>query len=131
MKTIYKKLLFLFLLLPFTVLAQNTLKGTVVDKTTGQPIPGVNVNVQGAPNGASTGFDGNYQLSNVKNGNKIVVSFIGYKTETIEYNGQKTLNISLEEDTNQLKEVVVQVGYGTVKKKDATGSVSQIASKRF
>ena len=131
MKTIYKKLLFLFLLLPFTVLAQNTLKGTVVDKTTGQPIPGVNVNVQGAPNGASTGFDGNYQLSNVKNGNKIVVSFIGYKTETIEYTGQKTLNVTLEEDTNQLKEVVVQVGYGTVKKKDATGSVSQIAAKDF
>ena len=131
MKTIYKKLLFLFLLLPFTVLAQSTLSGTVVDKTTGQPIPGVNVNVQGAPNGASTGFDGNYQLSNVKAGNKIVVSFIGYKTQTIDFTGQKTLNVSLEEDTNQLKEVVVQVGYGTVKKKDATGSVSQISSKEF
>jgi TonB-linked SusC/RagA family outer membrane protein len=131
MKTIYKKLLFLFLLLPFSVLAQNTLSGTVVDKATGQPIPGVNVNVQGAPSGASTGFDGNYQLSNVKSGNKIVVSFIGYKTQTIDYNGQKTLNVSLEEDTNQLKEVVVQVGYGTVKKKDATGSVSQISAKEF
>ncbi len=131
MKTIYKKLLFLFLLLPFSVLAQNTLTGTVVDKTTGQPIPGVNVNVQGAPNGASTGFDGNYQLSNVKNGSKIVVSFIGYKTETIDYTGQKTLNVSLSEDTNQLQEVVVQVGYGTVKKKDATGSVSQISAKEF
>ncbi|KRD11019.1 SusC/RagA family TonB-linked outer membrane protein [Flavobacterium sp. Root901] len=131
MKTIYKKLLFLFLLLPFTVLAQNTLSGTVVDKATGQPIPGVNVNVQGAPSGASTGFDGNYQLSNVKSGSKIVVSFIGYKTQTIDYAGQKTLNVSLEEDTNQLQEVVVQVGYGTVKKKDATGSVSQISSKEF
>lgn len=131
MKTIYKKLLFLFLLLPFTVLAQSTLSGTVVDKVTGQPIPGVNVNVQGAPNGASTGFDGNYQLSNVRSGNKIVVSFIGYKTQTIDFAGQKTLNVSLEEDTNQLQEVVVQVGYGTVKKKDATGSVSQISAKEF
>jgi TonB-linked SusC/RagA family outer membrane protein len=131
MKTIYKKLLFLFLLLPFTVLAQNTLSGTVVDKATGQPIPGVNVNVQGAPSGASTGFDGNYQLSNVKSGNKIVVSFIGYKTQTLDYNGQKTLNVSLEEDTNQLKEVVVQVGYGTVKKKDATGAVTVLTSKDF
>ena len=131
MKTISKKLLFLFLLLPFTMLAQSTLKGTVVDKATGQPIPGVNVNVQGSPGGTSTGFDGNFELSNVKNGNKITVSFIGYKTATVDYNGQKTLNISLEEDTNQLKEVVVQVGYGTVKKKDATGSVSQISSKEF
>ncbi|MEO8240132.1 MAG: TonB-dependent receptor [Flavobacterium sp.] len=131
MKTISKKLLFLFLLLPFAMLAQSTLNGTVVDKSTGQPIPGVNVNIQGAPGGTSTGFDGNFQLSNVKNGNKITVSFIGYKTATIDYNGQKTLNILLEEDTNQLKEVVVQVGYGTVKKKDATGSVSQISAKEF
>ena len=131
MKTIYKKLLFLFLLLPFTVLAQSTLKGTVADLATGQPIPGVNVNVQGAPGGTSTDFDGKFQLSNVKNGDKIVVSFIGYKTSTITFNGQQTLSVSLEEDTNQLKEVVVQVGYGTVKKKDATGSVSQISAKEF
>ncbi len=131
MKTISKKLLFLFLLLPFTMLAQSILKGTVVDKATGQPIPGVNINIQGTPAGTSTGFDGNFELSNVKNGNKITVSFIGYKTATVDYNGQKTLNISLEEDTNVLKEVVVQVGYGTVKKKDATGSVSQISSKEF
>ena len=131
MKAIYKKLLFLFLLLPFTVLAQSTLSGTVVDKATGQPIPGVNINVQGAPSGASTGFDGNYQLSNVKAGNKIVVSFIGYKTQTIEFAGQKTLNVSLEEDNNQLKEVVVQVGYGTVKKKDATGAVTVLSANQL
>ncbi|MDA6070530.1 TonB-dependent receptor [Flavobacterium sp. AC] len=131
MKTIYNKLLFLFLLLPFTVLAQSTVTGTVADLATGQPIPGVNVNVQGAPGGASTDFDGKFQLSNVKNGDKILVSFIGYKTSTIVFNGQKTLSVSLEEDTNQLQEVVVQVGYGTVKKKDATGSVSQISAKEF
>ncbi|KIO53825.1 SusC/RagA family TonB-linked outer membrane protein [Flavobacterium hibernum] len=131
MKTIYKKLLFLFLLLPFTVLAQSTLKGTVADLATGQPIPGVNVNVQGAPGGTSTDFDGKFQLSNLKNGDKINVSFIGYKTSTVTYNGQQSLTVSLEEDNNQLKEVVVQVGYGTVKKKDATGSVSQISAKEF
>ncbi|MWB94320.1 SusC/RagA family TonB-linked outer membrane protein [Flavobacterium sp. GA093] len=130
MKTIYKKLLFLFLLLPFTVLAQNTVNGIVLDKS-GQPIPGVNINVQGAPGGASTDFDGKFQLSNVKNGDKILVSYIGYKTSTINYSGQKTLNVVLEEDSNELKEVVVQVGYGTVKKKDATGSVSQISAKEF
>jgi iron complex outermembrane receptor protein len=131
MKTISKKLLFLFLLLPFAMLAQSILNGTVVDKATGQPIPGVNVNVQGAPGGASTGFDGNFQLSNVKNGNKIIVSFIGYKTATIDYNGQKTVNILLEEDTNVLKEVVVQVGYGTVRKKDATGAVTVLSAAQL
>ncbi|GAA4126566.1 TonB-dependent receptor [Flavobacterium chungbukense] len=113
------------------MLAQNTLSGTVTDLATGQPIPGVNVNVQGAPGGTSTDFDGKFQLPNLKNGDKILVSFIGYKTSTIVFNGQKSLTVSLEEDTNQLKEVVVQVGYGTVKKKDATGSVSQISAKEF
>ncbi len=58
MKTIYKKLLILVLLLPFSVLAQNTVTGSVVDKISGQPLPGVNVNVQGSSNGVSTGFDG-------------------------------------------------------------------------
>ncbi|QDW19884.1 SusC/RagA family TonB-linked outer membrane protein [Flavobacterium sp. KBS0721] len=131
MKTIYKKLLFLFLLLPFSVLAQSTLTGTVADVATGQPIPGVNVNVQGAPGGSSTDFDGKFQLSNLKNGDKILVSFIGYKTSTVVFNGQKTISISLEEDTNQLKEVVVQVGYGTVKKKDATGAVTVLSANQL
>ncbi|MCC9071998.1 TonB-dependent receptor [Flavobacterium sp. F-65] len=131
MKTIYKKLLFLFLLLPFSVLAQSTLEGVVLDKATGQPIPGVNVNVQGGTNGTSTDFDGKFKLSNLKSGDKIVASFIGYVSNTISFSGQKTTSISLEEDANQLREVVVQVGYGTVKKKDATGSVSQVSAKEF
>ncbi len=131
MKTIYKKLLILVLLLPFSVLAQSTVTGSVVDKVSGQPLPGVNVNVQGSSNGVSTGFDGTYQLTNVRNGDKILFSYIGYKNSIIGYTGQKSLNVLLEEDANQLKEVVVQVGYGTVKKKDATGAVSQIAEKDF
>ncbi|MCD0473407.1 TonB-dependent receptor [Flavobacterium sp. EDS] len=131
MKAIYKKLLFLFLLLPFSVFAQSTLEGVVLDKATGQPIPGVNVNVQGGTNGTSTDFDGKFKLTNLKSGDKITASFIGYVSSTISFNGQKTVSISLDEDANQLKEVVVQVGYGTVKKKDATGSVSQISAKEF
>jgi len=131
MKTIYKKLLFLLLLLPFCVLAQNTFSGSVLDKTSGQPIPGVNVNVQGTTNGASTDLDGKFQLSNIKKGDKIVFSFIGYKSETIVFNNQKSIIVSLEEDANQLQEVIVQVGYGTVKKKDATGSVTTVTAKDF
>jgi TonB-linked SusC/RagA family outer membrane protein len=131
MKTIYKKLLILLLLLPFSVLAQNTVSGIVLDKVSGQPIPGVNVNVQGATNGVSTDFDGKYQLTKIKKGDKIVFSYIGYKNTVVDYVTQNSLNVSLEEDENQLKEVVVQVGYGTVKKKDATGSVSQISANEF
>ena len=131
MKTIYKKLLILVLLLPFSILAQNTITGIVLDKASGQPIPGVNVNVQGAASGSSTDFDGKYQLPNVKRGDKILFSFIGYTNTTVEYLEQRTVNVSLVEDANQLNEVVIQVGYGTVKKKDATGAVSQIAEKDF
>ncbi len=131
MKTILKKLLFLFLLLPFSMLAQQTVTGIVVDKANGQPIPGVNINIQGSPSGTSTDFDGKFTLGNVKQGNVLVLSFIGYTTQSITYNGQKTLSVELAEDANLLKEVVVQVGYGTVKKKDATGSVSQISEKDF
>ena len=131
MKTIYKKLLFLLLLLPITALAQSTLSGTVLDSKTKQPIPGVNVVVQGASNGTSTDFDGKFTLSNLKKGDKIVLSYIGYKNSIVNYDSQKTLNVSLEEDSNELKEVVVQTGYGSVKKKDATGSVTLLTTKDF
>jgi len=131
MKTIYKKLLFLMLLLPFCVLAQNTFSGKVLDKVSGQPLPGVNVNIQGSTTGASTDFDGKFQLLNVRKGDIIVFSFVGYKSETLKFSNQQSVTISLEEDASQLKEVVIQVGYGTVKKKDATGAVAVLGAKDF
>jgi iron complex outermembrane receptor protein len=131
MKTIYKKLLFLFLLLPFAALAQSTLSGVVVDGKTNQPLPGVNVIVQGANSSASTDFDGKFQLGGLKSGDKIVFSYIGYDSQTVTFSGQKTVNINLLESANQLQEVVVQVGYGTVKRKDATGSVTALTAKDF
>jgi TonB-linked SusC/RagA family outer membrane protein len=131
MKTIYKKLLFLFLLLPFGVLAQSTLSGVVVDEKSNQPLPGVNVTVQGAAQGTSTDFDGKFQLAGLKSGDVIVFSFIGYENKNLKYSGQKTVSISFGESANQLQEVVVQVGYGNVKKKDATGSVALLTTKEF
>jgi iron complex outermembrane receptor protein len=131
MKTIYKKLLFLFFLLPLSVLSQNTLSGVVLDKTSGQPLPGVNVVVLGASNGVATDFDGKFQLTKVVKGDKIVFSFIGFKSETIVYSNQTSINVSLQEDANLLSEVVIQVGYGTVKKKDATGSLTTVSAKDF
>lgn len=131
MKTIYKKLSFLLLLLPFCVLAQNTFSGKVLDKVSGQPIPGVNINVQGSTVGTSTDLDGKFQLPNVKKGDVVVFSFVGYKSQTVEFKSQQSITVSLEEDASQLKEVVIQVGYGTVKKKDATGAVTTLTSKDF
>lgn len=130
MKTIYKKLLFLLLFLPLGVLAQGTLNGTVLDKVSKLPLPGVNVVVQGSTNGASTDFDGKYKLSNVKKGDKIVFSYIGYKDSVVTYDGGAQLTVNLNEDISALQEVVV-IGYGTAKKKDATGSVSLITAKDF
>ncbi|WP_298222117.1 SusC/RagA family TonB-linked outer membrane protein [Flavobacterium sp.] len=131
MKTIYKKLLFLMLLLPFGVFAQSTFEGTVVDKVSNQPIPGVNVQIQGASNGTQTDFDGKFKLLKVKKGDKIVFSYMGYTNYTITYDAQNNLTVKLEEESNQLQEVLIQVGYGSAKKKDATGSVTLISSKDF
>lgn len=131
MKTIYRKLLFLVLLLPFCAIAQNKVEGTVVDNVSGQPIPGVNVRIEGSASGTSTGFDGKFQLSNVKPTDMLSVTYMGYRTRTVPVGSQTSFTIKLEEDSNQLKEVVVQVGYGSVKKKDATGGVTALGTKDF
>lgn len=130
MKTIYKKLLFLFLILPFSAFAQ-TLSGVVLDATSNQPLPGVNVIVKGANKSTTTDFDGKFQLGGLNNGDVVQFSFIGYTAQEVKYSGQKSLSISLVEEANQLQEVVVQVGYGSVKKKDATGSVTTVTAKDF
>lgn len=131
MKTIYKKLLFLFFLLPFSILAQNVVSGVVVEKKTNQPLSGVNLSVKGTNQSTSTDFDGKFKLSKVKKGDKIVFSSIGYKNETISFEDQKTIMVSLLEEANILQDVVVQVGYGSVKKKDATGSVEVLTTKEM
>ena len=130
MKTISKKLLFLLLLLPFSVLAQSTLSGVVTDQGSGQSMPGVNVIIKGTTKGATTDFDGNYSLSNLKSGDVIEFTYVGFKPVEVVYTSQKTVNVSLEEESAKLDEVVL-VGYGTVKKKDATGSVVQVSTKDF
>ena len=131
MKTIYKKLLFLFLLLPASLLAQSTLNGVVVDAKSNQPLPGVNVIVEGAQQSAVTDLDGKFQLSKLKKNDVISFSFIGYINQKVVFTSQKSLEVKLQETENQLQEVVVQVGYGSVRKKDATGSVAVLSSKDF
>ena len=130
MKTLCKKYLLLLLLLPASLFAQSTLTGTVTDKTLGQPLPGVNVTVKGTNKGVSTDFSGVFSLSNLKNGDVIVFSYLGFKEYSIDYAGEKSVSVSLQDESSKLEEVVV-VGYGSVKKKDATGSVDLISSKEF
>ena len=102
---------------------QIAIKGIVKD-TTGEPIIGANVLVKGTTNGTITDFDGNFSLSDVKKGDVIVISFVGYKTQEVVWDG-KALNVELKDDAQALEEVVV-VGFGSQKKADLTGAVSQV-----
>ncbi|MDQ5928301.1 MAG: TonB-dependent starch-binding outer membrane protein SusC, partial [Bacteroidota bacterium] len=65
-KTIFKKLLFLLLLLPLSIFAQNTFEGIVLDKATKQPLPGVNLNIKGVTRSNTTDFSGIFKLANLK-----------------------------------------------------------------
>jgi len=107
MKTIYNKLLLLVLLLPFSVLAQNTLSGNVKDQVSGLGLPGVNVTIQGGSGGTTTDFDGNFSLSGVKSGDVISFNYLGFKNSTVTYTGQNNISVTLQEDASQLDEVVV------------------------
>ena len=103
----------------------QTATGTVVDAM--GPVIGASVVVKGTTNGVITDFDGNFSLENVKKGDIIQVSFVGYVTQEVVWTG-KALNITLKEDTEMLEEVVV-VGYGTQKKVNLTGAVAAIDSE--
>ncbi len=118
------------LVLPLSVLAQNTLSGKVTDASSNQAMSGVSVAITGTTNGTFTNSDGTFTLKNVKSGDNVSFSFLGFKTETIAYTNQQNISVSLQQDGQGIEEVVV-VGYGKVKKKDATGAVTQISAKDF
>ena len=96
----------------------------VVKDATGETIIGASVIVKGTSNGVITDIDGNFQLRNVKPGDIIQISYVGFTTQEIKWDGQ-LLNVILREDTELLDEVVV-VGYATVKKANLTGAVSAV-----
>lgn len=102
---------------------QKRITGTVVDDR-GDPVTGANVMEKGAINGAITDIDGNFSLLVPENAT-LQISFIGYIAQEIRVTNQNVYSIVLKEDTQLLDEVVV-VGYGTMRKKDLTGSVVQI-----
>ena len=110
--------------------AQNiTVKGTVIEASTNEPLIGATVKVKGTGTGTVTNFDGEYQLSVDKNAT-LVFSSIGYKTVEQPVNGRTTINVSLADETNDLNEVVV-IGYGVAKKGDLTSSISAIKGDKL
>ena len=98
------------------------IKGSVID-VNNEPLLGVNVKVKGGTQGTITDVNGNFTLNAPKN-SVLIISYIGMVTQEVPYKGSP-LKITLTDDSQALEEVVV-VGYGTMRKKDLTGSVIQI-----
>jgi TonB-dependent starch-binding outer membrane protein SusC len=128
----FLKVLFLFISWAFTmhVYAQDVkITGTVTDAIDGSSLPGVSIVIKGTKTGTVTDIDGKFSL-NVNQGATLEFSFIGYNKEEVVIGSQRILNVALKTASTGLSEVVV-IGYGQVKKSDATGSVSVLGSKDF
>ena len=126
-----KLILIVVLLLNIPLIAQNTfpVTGTVTAETDGTPIPGVSVLIVDTDSGVSTDFDGNFEID-VKTGDQLKISYLGYVSQTITIENQSTLTIVMVEDLNQLDEVVV-IGYGTLKKSSVTGAVAKVGGEEI
>jgi len=124
-KSLQKPLVFLFLLclFPLGTMAQSIIKGTVKDEG-GEAIIGASVQVQGTRTGAITDVNGAFSVEAGSNAT-LVVSYVGYTTETVKVAGRNNINITLQEDVTALNDVVV-IGYGVQKKSDLTGAVASV-----
>ncbi len=105
---------------------QNSVSGKVTDSS-GSPLPGVSVVVKGTIVGTISDTNGNYELSGVPSNGTLVFSFVGMKKIEIAVGGKSNINAVLEDETFGIEEVVA-IGYGTMKKSDITGSLSQVKS---
>jgi len=105
---------------------QLSITGTVTDSS-GDPVPGATVMVKGTTNGTQTDANGRYSLENVPANGTLQVSFVGMKSQEVPVQNRTLINVELEVETVGLGEVeVVAIGYGTQRKSDVTGSISQV-----
>lgn len=103
---------------------QRGVSGTVNDRT-GLPLPGVTVVLKGTTTGTITDNNGNFTLSNIPSDATLVISFVGMQTQEIIVGNQTVINVTMQEETFGIEEVVA-IGFGTQKKENLTGSVSQV-----
>lgn len=115
------------LLIGVQAFAQSAVSGKVTDEA-GEPCVGANVLIKGTTTGTMTDFDGNYSLTDVRKGAILVFSSIGYTSQEVRLGSSSVVNVVLKSDADFLNEVVI-VGYGTAKRKDLTGSLTQIDNK--
>ena len=115
----------------FTVNAQTTtITGTIMaGDDNGGPLPGVTIIEKGTTNGTATDFDGNYSITLTTSNPTLTFTYIGFVPQEILVGTQKVINLTMQEDLNQLDEIVlIDYGYGKVKKNDMTGSVASVSS---
>lgn len=124
-------LFFAVMLMSAMTYAQVSVTGTVKDAS-GESMPGVNVIAVGTSVGTSTDFDGNFEIEAPAEAQGIEFSFIGYTSQTISMESAQAgvVNITLQEDTSVLEDVVV-VGYGVQRKSDITGSIAKVEAKQI
>ena len=117
--------LFMFLCsMPVMAFGQSiTVRGTVVDQT-GETVIGASITERGTANGVVTDIEGNYTI-NVSSQGQLTFSYIGYQAQTVDVSGRNRIDITMQEDTQVLEEVVV-VGYGTQRREAVTGSVASM-----
>ncbi len=122
-KWIFKKLAFILLFFTSISVQAQMVSGTVSDEN-GDGVIGANVLVKGTEIGTITDIDGNFSLD-VKGGNEIQISYLGYQTQTITLDGKTNLLVSMSSSSEFLDEIIV-VGYGVQKKSDLTGAIASI-----
>ena len=103
------------------------MKGTIIDES-GEPLIGVSIVVKGTSTGTITDFNGNFSIDLPAGRKELVISYIGYKEQTVTVTGNGPVNVKMVSDTQALDEVVV-VGYGTMKKRDLTGAITSVKSE--
>lgn len=108
-----------------SIVQQYTVSGTVTDATTGEPLPGVNIVVEGTTTGVISDIDGKYSITLENSSATLSFSFVGYIAQRIALGGKNVIDVKLEADVRKLDEVVV-VGYGTQRKESVTGSVASM-----
>jgi TonB-dependent starch-binding outer membrane protein SusC len=107
--------------------SQAVVSGKVMAKS-GETLPGVNVVEKGTTNGTATNANGEFKINTADENATLVFSFIGFTTQEVKVNNRQIIDITLEDDTKTLSEIVV-IGYGSVERKNLTYSVGSLASK--
>ena len=132
MKRLLKRISFLFLCVSFTQLAFSQTKvitGKISDAN-GAPVQGASVAVKGAKGGTTTDASGAFTLTVAETAKSLVVSSVGFNQQEIDITNQTAVNVALVSASQSLNDVVV-IGYGTVRRKDATGSLTTVSAKEF